>query len=258
MASGTSLYKTHELPVNGQRRRLHGAHRIAAQHRGTRPAAECLALRDGQRQRRLDRRRQRTGIAGRHTPAGHAMLRLSPPDRRGRRRSPAVPSPAPRSPRVRMPRAGSRRARRHRPASAPPACRRIRRPGAAGRRRPALRPDGSAPRRSVGGPDPIRPARSTRRAGTCAPTPRPAPSGPSSRSGGPAAAPPRRRPAAATCSPAAPPGRPMTAPGSNTVGSTPRGMIRIRAGSVPCCRTISSAMKRLAAITRSPFAITEL
>ena len=48
------------------------------------------------------------------------------------------------------------------------------------------------------------------------------------------------------------------AAGSNTAGSTPRGITRIRAGSVPCRATISSAMKRLAAITRSPRAITAL
>ena len=51
---------------------------------------------------------------------------------------------------------------------------------------------------------------------------------------------------------------PETAAGSNTAGSTPRGMTRMRAGSVPCRATISSAMKRLAAITRSPFAMTAL
>ena len=115
-----------------------------------------------------------------------------------------------------------------------------------------------ARRYSAGAPGPSRPARSTRRAGPSGRAPRSAPPAPSNWSAGQAAA----RPSAPSGSRHACARRairsPETASGSNTRGSTPRGMTRMRAGSVPWRATISSAMKRLAAITRSPFAITEL
>ena len=49
-----------------------------------------------------------------------------------------------------------------------------------------------------------------------------------------------------------------TAPGSKRRSSTPRGMTRSRAGSVPWRARRCSAMKPLMAMTRSPRAMTEL
>ena len=75
MASGLRYARPMTSPVNIERRRLHRGRRCSRRSTAARARLpERVALLGRQRQRRLDRRRQRSGIAGRHAPAGDAML----------------------------------------------------------------------------------------------------------------------------------------------------------------------------------------
>ena len=132
---GATARKSHDLWVNAQCRRLHGAHRVAAQHRGPRPASrEPVAPRAAVPAPSRWQRPTPASPGGVRQPVTPCSTVSIGAPRSTRPR--AGPWPVPRSPRGRTLPAASRHGRPRRPAATPLAYHGAHPPNAAGRQRP--------------------------------------------------------------------------------------------------------------------------